>query len=116
MYTPRGELNREFLELLYQGDVLKKLESCKNRQEVCRTLKQYLKKVNPEEIIESLVIIQTYLDEEQMEYVFTEEELDFVAGGMQKNLVTGVERIVGLSDHNPDAGKSIRAIYKNMHT
>ena len=114
VYTSRGELNEDFLKLLYQGDILKKLEACKNRQEVCGLLKRFLKKVDPEEITESLVVIQSYLDEEQMEGLLTDEELEYVAGGMQNHLVVPREQITGFADNDSRARERIYTIYKNI--
>lgn len=114
MYTPRGELNESFLQLLYQKDVLKELENCKNQKEICNVLKQQLKKVELQEIMESLEIIQSYLDEEEKECVLTSEELDFVVGGMQKNIINGQNEVIGLMNHYPNIGKSIYKIYKTI--
>ena len=114
MYTPRGELNESFLQLLYQKDILKQLENCKNQKEISNVLKQSLKQVELHEITESLEIIQSYLDEEEKECILTNQELDFVVGGMQSNIITGQNKVLGLMNHYPNIGKSIHTIYKNI--
>lgn len=114
MYTPKGELHEEFLAVLYQDEILKELKSCKNQKELIAAIKKYVTDIEEEEVQDSLVVIQSYLEEEQESQILTDEDLDGVAGGTRRNEGFMKDKITGLLEKNPKATSDIHSIFQKL--
>lgn len=120
MYTPRGEVNDKVFQILQKEEVLTRLNSCKKRKEMEKILKNYGVEAAFEEFLESLVVLQSYLDEEQKKLLLEEVEmeneileddlLDMVAGGTAGNL--GVqEQMAAMLRRQPETAREISALF-----
>lgn len=111
MYTPRGELNDEFLQALYDGKLLEGLKKCREKKDFMRVLKQYVENMEYEELEESMVVLQSYLEEEQEMRILSDEDLDEVAGGNQRARIFDRSSVTGLLDRNPKAVAELRGVF-----
>lgn len=111
MYTPRGELNEKFLQALYQGKLLDEMKLCRKKTELMKLLGNYAIVMPEEELLESLAVIQSYLDEEQKMRLLEDEELDEVVGGAQKSRIFCRDQIVGLLEKKPGAADDLRGLF-----
>ena len=80
MYTPKGELNDNLLELMQNPEALKAFEGCKSPEEGYEAVKTYLPNISMEEFQGSMQVMAAYL-EEQTDGLLSDEDLDEVAGG-----------------------------------
>lgn len=109
MYTPRGELNDTLLKALYEKKVMEEVGSCRTREELLKVLDKYARGIEAEEAMDSLAVILSYLEEQDIQ-LLSDEDLDEVAGGMQNSSVFVKDDIVGLLDRNPGAVKKLRSM------
>ncbi|HIV11558.1 MAG TPA: hypothetical protein IAA63_00270, partial [Candidatus Pullilachnospira stercoravium] len=72
MYTPKGEVNRKFLRMLYREQILEEMNSCKNRDELSAVMEKYSVKISEEEARDSLAVILSYLEEETQQKLLSE--------------------------------------------
>lgn len=107
MYTPKGELNEELLKVLYENQVIEEIGNCASKEEILNIFGRYMKEMEETEAVDSLAVILSYLEEQDIQ-LLSEEELDTVAGGMRQVAVFSKEDIVGLLEKNPLAVKAIR--------
>jgi uncharacterized protein YeeX (DUF496 family) len=115
MYTPRGELHEGFLEIMYQEDIWKEIRNCRNREELQAVLDKYVKGMELAELKDTLVVIQSYLEEEQRDRVLSEADLDEVAGGMRNEQVFFKNKIFGLLERHQGITQEIRDIFGTMN-
>ena len=80
MYTPKGELNDNLLELMQNAEAVKAFEGCKSPEEGYEVVKKYLPDISMEEFQGSMQVMAAYL-EEQTDGLLSDEDLDEVAGG-----------------------------------
>lgn len=109
MYTPKGELNDVLLKALYEKKVMEEIGNCGTREELLRVLGRYVRGIEAEEAMDSLAVILSYLEEQDIQ-LLSDEDLDEVAGGMQISRVFVKDDIVGLLDRNPGVVKELRGM------
>lgn len=96
LYTPKGEINRKFLSMLYKEQILEEMFSCETPQELSSVWEKYAVSISAEEARDSLTVILSYLEEETQHIILSEEELDEVAGGMRPEQVLDRDQITDL--------------------
>ena len=95
MYTPKGELNDNLLELMQNAEAVKAFEGCKSPEEGYEVVKKYLPDISMEEFQGSMQVMAAYL-EEQTDGLLSDEDLDEVAGGKGDSKPKTVLDIVNL--------------------
>lgn len=82
MKTPKGEVDDRLLELLNHEEILTKMSEAKSPQE-CYDVVRGTIDISFDEFQASMTVARDFL-EESKEGLLTDEELDMVAGGINK--------------------------------
>lgn len=96
MYTPKGELDDMILEILCGKQMAEAIKSCKTGVELLEILKRHMVNPKKEEILDSLVIILSYMEEQDIELLSEEE-----AAGAMRRIRVNKNGIEGLRDKTP---------------